>query len=199
MLKALLVGNLGGDPELRYAQDGQPMLRFNVASNDRKKDADGEWREATAWVQVTVFGNRAETLVNYLHKGMKVYADGRLDARPWTDQQGNIRAGLSMIANDVQFMSPREDGNQGYQQGYQQGGQPEYRPQPQQGYQQPPPQQRPAPQPAQPGREPQPLRQNGGPQPQQRPQPQPQRPPQQQQRPQPQQDFQDIEELDLPF
>ena len=88
MLKAVVVGNIGGDPDMRYSPEGRAFLRFNVASNGRTKIQQGEWVDETTWVRVTVFGQRAETLSQYLRKGSKVYADGRLEARPWTDQQG---------------------------------------------------------------------------------------------------------------
>jgi single-strand DNA-binding protein len=60
-------------------------------------------------VRVTVAGTRAESLAQYLKKGSRVYVDGRLEARPWTDQQGQARAGLEVMANEVQFMSSRAD------------------------------------------------------------------------------------------
>lgn len=107
MLKAMLVGNIGNDPELRYSTQGDPILRFNVASNGRVKNQAGEWVDETTWVRVTVFGKRADTLNQYLRKGLKVYVDGRLEARPWTDSRGEIKAGLEVIANDVEFMSQR--------------------------------------------------------------------------------------------
>ena len=114
MLKGILVGNLGNDPEeLRYSAEGQAFLRFNVASNYRAKSQDGEWQDKTEWVRVTVFGRRAETLAQYLRKGSRVYVDGRLEARPWTDNQQQPRAGLEMIASDVEFMSSRADDERG--------------------------------------------------------------------------------------
>src|SRR6266542_2918730 len=109
MLKAMLIGNLGSDPEMRYSAAGQPMLRFNVASNYRVRTPEGDWEEKTEWVRVTLVGTRAESLAQYLKKGGRVYVDGRLEARPWTDQQGQARAGLEVMANEVQFMSSRAD------------------------------------------------------------------------------------------
>jgi single-strand DNA-binding protein len=109
MLKAMLIGNLGNDPELRYSASGSPFLRFNLASNYRTRTPEGEWQDKTEWVRVTVTGQRAESLSQYLRKGSRVYVDGRLEARPWTDQQGQVRAGLEVMANEVQFMSSRAD------------------------------------------------------------------------------------------
>jgi len=109
MLKAIVLGNLGGDPDLRYSPEGRAFLRMNVASNGRARGQGGAWEDRTKWVRVTVFGQQAERLAQYLRKGSRIYADGRLEARPWTDQSGTIQAGLELIANDVQFMSPRAD------------------------------------------------------------------------------------------
>jgi single-strand DNA-binding protein len=111
MLTAHLIGNLGNDPELRHAANGSPYLRLNVAANQRTRTPEGEWVERTEWVRVTVTGQRAETLSQYLRKGTRVYVEGRLEARPWTDRQGQIRAGLEVLANEVQFMSARQTGD----------------------------------------------------------------------------------------
>ena len=109
MLKATIIGNLGGDPDMRYAASGSPMLRFNVASNYRTRTPEGEYQDRTEWVRVTGTGNCSVTLSQYLKKGSRVYVEGRLEARPWTDQQGQIRSGLEVLANEVQFMSSRAD------------------------------------------------------------------------------------------
>lgn len=112
MLKAMLVGNLGNDPEdLRYSAEGRPFLRFNVASNSRVRAQGGEWQDHTEWVRVTAMGPRAETLAQHLRKGMFVCVDGRLDARPWLDRSQQPRAGLELICNasDVHFQRPRSE------------------------------------------------------------------------------------------
>ena len=112
MLKAAIIGNLGGDPEMRYSADGRPTLRMNVASNYRARTPEGEWEDRTEWVRVTVFGQRAEMLGQHLRKGMRIYAEGRLEARPWTDRAGGVRAGLELVALDVEFagQQPTEGG-----------------------------------------------------------------------------------------
>lgn len=110
MLKATLIGNLGGDPdEPRYTSDGRPFVRFNVACNYRNRGQDGEWQDKTEWVRVSVFGRQAEFVTQYLRKGSRVYVDGRLETRPWLDNQQQPRGGLEVLANDVQFMSSRAD------------------------------------------------------------------------------------------
>jgi single-strand DNA-binding protein len=108
MLKTLVIGNLGGDPEMRYTAEGKPTLTFNVASNGRTRKPDGEWQDVTTWVRVRVIGTRAETLSQHLKKGQRVYVDGRLEARPWMDRTNQPQAGLEVFANDVEFMSPRQ-------------------------------------------------------------------------------------------
>lgn len=108
MFRASIIGNLGGDPETRYSSGGTPYLRFNLAANQRVRVESGEWQDRTEWVRVTVFGQRADTLGQYLKKGSRVYVEGRLEARPWTDNNGNVRAGLELTADTVEFFSPRQ-------------------------------------------------------------------------------------------
>jgi single-strand DNA-binding protein len=107
MLRAMLAGNLGGDAAMRYSANGTPFLRFNVASNSSTRTPSGEWQTRTEWVRVTLFGQRVEFLSQHLRRGTFVCVDGRLEARPWTDQHGQVRAGLEIVANDVEFASPR--------------------------------------------------------------------------------------------
>lgn len=107
MLKATVVGNIGSEPQMQFTPNGHGLLRFSVASNYRTKGPGGEWKDATEWVRVAVFGKRAETLSQYLVKGTRVYVDGRLEARPWTDRSGNVQAGLELTASDVEFVSSR--------------------------------------------------------------------------------------------
>jgi single-strand DNA-binding protein len=112
MLKAIVVGNIGSEPETKYTADGRAILTFSVASNYRAKNGQGNWDDFVEWIRVTVFGKRAESLAEHLKKGTKVYVDGQLTARPWVDRSDNPRAGLEVIASDVEFMSARQDGQQ---------------------------------------------------------------------------------------
>src|SRR5687767_12045856 len=107
MLRAMLAGNLGGDAEMRYSADGTPFLRFSVASSANIRTADGARQTHTEWVRVTLFGQRVEFLSQHLRRGTFVCVDGRLEARPWTDRNGQVRAGLEIVANDVEFANPR--------------------------------------------------------------------------------------------
>lgn len=110
MLKCQIIGNIGSDPELRYSASGSAFLRINVASNYRAKNEAGEWEDKTEWLRCTLFGNRAESLAERLTKGSRIYLDGRLEARPWTDREGGVRAGLEITVDTIDFMSPKQDG-----------------------------------------------------------------------------------------
>lgn len=109
MLRAQIIGNIGNDPDLRYSANGTLTLSFNVASNGRVRAPSGEWQDRAEWVRVTVLGHRAEALAEHLRRGQRIFADGRLQARPWTDRDNNVRAGLSLLANIVEFLSPQQD------------------------------------------------------------------------------------------
>ena len=105
MLRADILGNLGAAPELRYTVSGDPLCRFNVAATYGVKQTDGTWENITEWIQVSVFGKRAESLSTMLGKGDRVFVSGKLQVRPWTDRSNNPRAGLQMMADTVEMMS----------------------------------------------------------------------------------------------
>ncbi|MDR1561266.1 MAG: single-stranded DNA-binding protein [Holosporaceae bacterium] len=88
--KAILVGNVGRDPEVRTAQDGSKIVSFSVATSEYWKDkASGERKERTEWHRIVVFNqNLAEVCEKYLHKGSKVYIEGQLQTRRWQDPNG---------------------------------------------------------------------------------------------------------------
>ncbi|MTJ93914.1 MAG: single-stranded DNA-binding protein [Desulfovibrio sp.] len=88
--KVILIGNLGRDPEVRHAQDGSKIVSLNVATSETWKDrGSGERREKTEWHRVVVFNDRvADVAERYLKKGSKVYIEGSLQTRKWTDQSG---------------------------------------------------------------------------------------------------------------
>jgi single-strand DNA-binding protein len=79
--KAMIIGNLGRDPEMRYTPNGQAVTQFTVAVNRNYKDASGEWKEETEWFRVVAWGPLAERTAEYLRKGRKVYVEGRLQTR----------------------------------------------------------------------------------------------------------------------
>src|SRR5579875_1687308 len=91
--KVILVGNLGRDPEVRNTQDGQKIVQLSVATSETWNDrASGERKERTEWHRVVVFNDRAADFAErYLRKGGKVYVEGALQTRKWTDQNGQER------------------------------------------------------------------------------------------------------------
>jgi single-strand DNA-binding protein len=101
LCKAIVVGNLGRDPEKRYTQDGRPVTRFSVAATTRRRERDGEWADHTEWFSVTVFGRQAETLAERLTKGTRVYVEGRLESRQYETQNGGKGFSLDIGANEV--------------------------------------------------------------------------------------------------
>jgi single-strand DNA-binding protein len=110
--KAMIIGNLGRDPEMRYTQGGQAVTQFTVAVNRNYKDASGEWKEETEWFRVVAWGPLAERTAENLRKGRKVYVEGRLQTRSWDDKDGQKRYTTELVANDVKPLDarPREDG-----------------------------------------------------------------------------------------
>ena len=97
--KVILVGNLGKDPEIRRTQDGRPIANLSVATSESWRDkASGERRERTEWHRVAIFNEGlAKIAEQYLKKGAKVYLEGQLQTRKWTDQQGIERYSTEVV------------------------------------------------------------------------------------------------------
>jgi single-strand DNA-binding protein len=105
--KVILIGNLGADPEIRYAQDGTPFASFTVATTERWKGKDGQMQEQTEWHRITAWRRLAEICGEYLSKGSRVYIEGKLQTRKWKDQSGNDRYTTEIVARDMKMLSPR--------------------------------------------------------------------------------------------
>jgi single-strand DNA-binding protein len=105
--KAMIIGNLGRDPEMRYTPNGQAVTQFTVAVNRNYKDASGEWKEETEWFRVVAWGPLAERTAEYLRKGRKVYVEGRLQTRTWDGQDGQKHYTTELVANTVTALDPR--------------------------------------------------------------------------------------------
>lgn len=102
--KIIVVGNLGRDPELRYTPQGTPVCSFSVATNEKRKDKNGELQDQTTWFRISLWGKQAETASQYLTKGRAVYIEGRLRAEEWTDREGKQRVSLEVHATEMQFI-----------------------------------------------------------------------------------------------
>lgn len=135
--KVILVGNLGRDPEVRTMQDGNPVVNLSVATSENWRDKNtGERRDKTEWHRVVIFNeNLAKVAQNYLKKGSKVYVEGQLQTRKWTDQSGvekySTEVVLQRFRGELTMLDGRNEGagggfsdNQsGYGGGQSQGGQ----------------------------------------------------------------------------
>ena len=99
--KVILVGNLGRDPEVRHTNDGNPIVNLSVATSETWRDrSSGERRERTEWHRVVIFNERlGEVAQKYLQKGSKVYLEGQLQTRKWTDQQGVEKYTTEVVLN----------------------------------------------------------------------------------------------------
>jgi len=97
--KVILVGNLGRDPEVRQTQDGNPIVNLSLATSENWRDkATGERRERTEWHRVVIFNERlADVAQKFLRKGSKIYIEGQLQTRKWTDQDGRDRYSTEVV------------------------------------------------------------------------------------------------------
>jgi single-strand DNA-binding protein len=102
--KAIILGNLGKDPELRNTQGGKAVATLRIATNEVWTDQAGERKERTEWHTVVVWGRQAENCKQYLKKGRSVYVEGRLQTRKWQDKEGGDRYSTEIVADRVQFV-----------------------------------------------------------------------------------------------
>jgi single-strand DNA-binding protein len=102
--KVILVGNLGSDPEMRYTPSGKAVTSFRMATNRRYTTPAGESKEETDWFRISVWGKQAEQCNQFLSKGRQVYVEGRLHARNWEGQDGQMRTSLEVTADRVLFL-----------------------------------------------------------------------------------------------
>lgn len=105
--KAIIIGNLGSDPEIRYTQSGTQVATFNVATTERWKGQDGQMQESTEWHKIVAWQRLAEICGEYLHKGSKVYIEGKIQTRKWQDQNGNDKYTTEIVAREMKMLSPR--------------------------------------------------------------------------------------------
>ena len=109
--KVILIGNLGKDPETRYAPSGDAICNLTLATTETWKDrSTGERREATEWHRVVFFGRVAEVAAQYLRKGSQVYVEGRLQTRKWQDQSGQDRYTTEIRGDERKMLGRREGG-----------------------------------------------------------------------------------------
>ncbi|MCL2669314.1 MAG: single-stranded DNA-binding protein [Syntrophaceae bacterium] len=116
--KAILVGRLGADPEVRYTPDGTMVTNFRIATDEQWKDKSGERVQKTEWHRIVTFGKLAEICGRYLVKGKMVYVEGRIQTRGWEDKEGSKRSTTEIIAVNMQMLDSKgQKGTDGYPEG----------------------------------------------------------------------------------
>ncbi|MFT5376516.1 MAG: single-strand DNA-binding protein [Candidatus Latescibacterota bacterium] len=111
--KVILIGNLGGDPEVRFTPDGTAVANFSLATSESWKDRSGERQERTEWHRLVLWRQLAEIAKNYLRKGSKIYVEGKLQTRSWDDQSGQKRYTTEVVVNEMEMLDSREGGGGG--------------------------------------------------------------------------------------
>lgn len=110
--KAILVGNLGQDPEVKYTASGSAVCNLSVATAEQWKDKNGQRQERTEWHRVVMFGKLAEIAGEYLRKGSQVYLEGKIQTRKWQAQDGQDRYSTEILANEMQMLGGKASGQQ---------------------------------------------------------------------------------------
>jgi single-strand DNA-binding protein len=105
----MIIGHLGRDPEMRYTPSGKPVTTFSVATSRTWHSADGERHEDTEWFNVVAWGGLAEICNQHLHKGMRVYVEGRLQTRRWEDAEGNKHFTTELVAKEMIMLGEKKE------------------------------------------------------------------------------------------
>ncbi|MBN2424147.1 MAG: single-stranded DNA-binding protein [Calditrichaceae bacterium] len=109
--KAIIIGRLGQDPDMRYAPSGTAIASFSAATNHRMRDSEGNWNEQTEWHNIKAFGKLAEFVGEYLKKGKTIFIEGRLQTSNWEDKNGQRHYKTEIIANEIQLIGSRDGGS----------------------------------------------------------------------------------------
>ena len=113
--KAILIGNLGQDPEVRHTPSGSSVCNVSLATTESWKDREsGERREKTEWHRLVFFGRLAEITAEYLRKGSQAYVEGRLQTRKWQDQSGNDRYTTEVVVSEMHILGNRGNNTSHY-------------------------------------------------------------------------------------
>jgi single-strand DNA-binding protein len=111
--KAILVGNVGKDPEVKFLPSGSAVANFTLATSERFKDKSGEFQERTEWHSLTAYQRLAEIVRDYVKKGSKLYIEGRIQTRSWDDQaSGQKRYKTEIVVSDMVLLSGRGEGGE---------------------------------------------------------------------------------------
>ena len=108
--KAILIGNVGADPEVRSLESGVKVCRIRVATTERVRKDDG-WGDHTEWHNVVLWRGLADVADKYVRKGSRIYVEGPLRSNEWTDKDGNRRVTVEIIASDMKLLDRRAEGD----------------------------------------------------------------------------------------
>ena len=106
--KAILIGRLGADPELRYTSSGVAVVNFRIATDHGWKDDSGEWQDRAEWHNIVAWRDLAERCAEYLKKGQRVYIEGQLQTRSWEGQDGVKRYKTEIVARMMEMLEGRQ-------------------------------------------------------------------------------------------
>ena len=108
MNKVMLIGNLGKDPVMNYTQNGTAITRFSIAVNRRTRTPNGDWQDETEWINIVAWDKLAERCSQFLHKGNKVFVEGRLTQRKFVGSKDNVeRLMVEVVINDMEMLTPK--------------------------------------------------------------------------------------------
>lgn len=109
--KAIVLGNLGDKPDLRYTQSGTAVANVSLATNEKKKDRDGNWIDHTEWHKLVFWGKTAEVLAKYAGKGKQIYVEGKLRTRRYEDKEtGKARFSTEIVVDNLVLLGSKDDG-----------------------------------------------------------------------------------------
>lgn len=108
--KAMIIGRLGQDPDVRYTQSNTAVANMSIATSERYKDSTGEWKENTEWHRVVAWGRLAEICQEYLKKGSLVYIEGPIQTRQWEDKEGQTRYTTEIKALTMTMLDSKGSG-----------------------------------------------------------------------------------------
>ncbi|MFL5320666.1 MAG: single-stranded DNA-binding protein [Myxococcaceae bacterium] len=111
--KAIILGNLGKDPEVRFTGSGQAVCNFTIATNESWQDKNGQKQERTEWHRIVAWGKLAELCGEYLKKGRQAYVEGRIQTREWTDKENKKNYTTEIVATTIQFIGSRDGAGAG--------------------------------------------------------------------------------------
>lgn len=107
--RAIILGRLGKDPELRYTEAGKAVCTFSVATGEKWTGQDGQKNEKTTWHNIVAWGKQAETITEYLSKGREIYIEGRIENRSYDDKEGNKKYISEVVVQSFQFVGSKSD------------------------------------------------------------------------------------------